>query len=1805
MVVLVRGVEEAFSSLKGLCAEMHRSQVLEEANRSNSSSSKYQFAGMESSDETIQHERFIGMPRQVLSMYREVHNASYMGILPEINRVWVTIDNRLYLWNYEQPDEVTEYEGLDDSDVIVSVALSAPKPGIFLENISYVLVVATLSEITLFAVTEGSCKILRTAYNTPCEGIVYKAVGSQCGRIFLAGSDGSISEFMYSTESRLSLWNINVALQSGRDACYLNKHGHWDSRMVRLAPSFLRLSNTPSHCADALADLAVDNMRHVLYCLSTGGQLCVCSLAGGHDHSVRRVGGNSAVYDVFTLARKWVDTQLGLHGDGGDTALRDGRSDNYKHDGGDDDANTNDEIDHRSLKYGRFSACFATSSSGAPLAAVGVHVVGVTDPSYGHHVVITSNNGTRICMHLTHRNGISYGGYGDMVPREATPVAIAVTAVLPPPAPGVQVGSSSSSSSSSSDPRQIEGGSLDGFVHRAYYGHGLSVMAYVGPRDSASSVIAVTKSYRNGSGDSRCSTTGTNSAGNGRGVVEEKSQEAGAKRAELAGVSLSDGEAEAGELIELINGVYGAFNGVLRDIKEDCSDMVQGRAPYVLELMRLTSSVSHDATSHRSYLTLEEVKSLSNALVSVAQPAPPQAISTTSLATETELIAQLCPAAIPNTTSGTSGEPVTGTVVRRLLALESQGLHVLIKRRPIDRVFTVMREILPLSQSSRHRSHNEGAVQSLLRDYGQEGFACMCVAIVCGTACPGESKGIAGEGARGVENAFRTQYLPTYLGQNTLLEGPQVQCERVSRHITTATFTASSFTRGVQLYLTHALCSVWHQPLLTCDREAPSLSPLWSEEVLSAVLAPTTALATFLEEYYPHATSATPFSEKDKTSLLSKHAQLVSEGATSSLSSSHVEETLLQAGHHENSLYTAHSVAKQLETSQLASLYRLVDKVRQVLQLLLLLVKRSQYLERRMRSLHKLGKKLVSKAEEAAMVSPRSLELSMSRDKVLRHAARVKRQAAALSSWRHLVPPAADGNSIGTTLHTVCTDIEHSAALKKELRTILCETRMVEEEAEAEEAEEGDDSSLGLDRSDLSGVSDTDIGAMAVGEGGLEDQRVGLFSSGPTQSAEALATQFYRHGFHYFSEADVHEYLAFQHLHHLICIRKRGSGHSEECHGELDRVVPKVARHLLSACPTWRDPEQVATSPLSTDSLLGEHCALLSELGSCEEALSLIVEICLATAKNFRGNPPLEVHEAAHEDGARADEHTYHTGINLSADQQREGCEACYTHLITSICVTAGISMEQRAGMLLLALQDPELGGDPCMLEIMCEGLRGRYTEELLLNLPTDYVGDFLRRRDRERLFEWFCRRGRQEQACGLMLELAYEDNGNPIAQRIQYLQQGLAVVPPGEYAVVERMLKFALIQSEAYIHVLTLSASEEAPAVFGRLSEEPGSSGSDGRGINSGVPGGDSGRHHYYHDASPSKQRDLMSSTSQHKAPRLSPGAGAVSEHTSDMHPGAHIRARDRERVLESARYRLGFTLVSEGEWCAECFHVVRDLHLWDVNLHLLSLLDLQQVPGADEALVIRLWKSYIYRLVPLHSKEGPRSQVGRFLSKQRHVTELDIDPSEHHAPSSSTFEDYERWLPALKESIQTLCTRLDDINDAAGEEPKSAKGQSSVPLAHLLSELENIAAELDIFSSGDDHQGSQHNTLRGWVADALMTVNIRPLHVVRAYVHVFWSAGRGFNPERIIKLLESLSYVLTEWLQEAIGDAAGARQDTHDLRSAVRSQELGNWMDTLRHQLSDMSGRALSVHHKDSLGRVHIEFQRLLRLVDDFSLH
>jgi nuclear pore complex protein Nup155 len=98
---------------------------------------------------------------------------SFLGILPEINRVYITIDNRLFLWNYRDgfvsrsssstfnlwrvfvfPNRVcSSYYVFDElGQIIVSVGLVKPKPGVFVEDIVYLLVIATPTEIIFLGV---------------------------------------------------------------------------------------------------------------------------------------------------------------------------------------------------------------------------------------------------------------------------------------------------------------------------------------------------------------------------------------------------------------------------------------------------------------------------------------------------------------------------------------------------------------------------------------------------------------------------------------------------------------------------------------------------------------------------------------------------------------------------------------------------------------------------------------------------------------------------------------------------------------------------------------------------------------------------------------------------------------------------------------------------------------------------------------------------------------------------------------------------------------------------------------------------------------------------------------------------------------------------------------------------------------------------------------------------------------------------------------------------------------------------------------------------------------------------------------------------------------------------------------------------------------------------------------------------------------------------------------------------------------------------------------------------------------------
>lgn len=71
-----------------------------------------------------------------------------MGVFPQIGRVWITIDNKLFLWNYEEGSDFLSYES--SSSIIVSVALVRPKRGNLKINTEFAVLSSPLRIIIFF-----------------------------------------------------------------------------------------------------------------------------------------------------------------------------------------------------------------------------------------------------------------------------------------------------------------------------------------------------------------------------------------------------------------------------------------------------------------------------------------------------------------------------------------------------------------------------------------------------------------------------------------------------------------------------------------------------------------------------------------------------------------------------------------------------------------------------------------------------------------------------------------------------------------------------------------------------------------------------------------------------------------------------------------------------------------------------------------------------------------------------------------------------------------------------------------------------------------------------------------------------------------------------------------------------------------------------------------------------------------------------------------------------------------------------------------------------------------------------------------------------------------------------------------------------------------------------------------------------------------------------------------------------------------------------------------------------------------------
>lgn len=233
----------------------------------------------EVADPGIRHHSCQPLPQAFTSQYTNVQFKSFMGLFPQINRAWLTVDSNLFLWAYTPFAESSAasdfyvYEGF--SQIIVSVALITPRPGVFVETVRYLLAVATPIEVTLLGVTfsaSGQLSLVPTNISIPTDNVLMlKILSADDGRIFMAGADGGLHQFIYAPHQSSSVFD----LFSSRPRKRARKIAHSSSSIASyLIPAFVK---SWFYSQNELVDLAIEG--NTLYALSQAGILSVYDIS--------------------------------------------------------------------------------------------------------------------------------------------------------------------------------------------------------------------------------------------------------------------------------------------------------------------------------------------------------------------------------------------------------------------------------------------------------------------------------------------------------------------------------------------------------------------------------------------------------------------------------------------------------------------------------------------------------------------------------------------------------------------------------------------------------------------------------------------------------------------------------------------------------------------------------------------------------------------------------------------------------------------------------------------------------------------------------------------------------------------------------------------------------------------------------------------------------------------------------------------------------------------------------------------------------------------------------------------------------------------------------------------------------------------------------------------------------------------------------------------------------------------------------------------------------------------------------------
>ncbi|KAF5355937.1 hypothetical protein D9756_004133 [Leucocoprinus leucothites] len=172
-----------------------------------------------------QKRRFIAIPEGLFQYYDSTKVTSHMGLMPELERAWISIDHKLFLWDYNDGQELNSFT--EQPDVITSVTLVRPKRKLFVDDINHLLVICTPVSVLFLGVSVTSTtgpdnrphkeiQFYATDIKVPTDIEMMSVAGTLDGRIFMAGAqDGCLYELHYQVaeswfDNRVQLVNHSV-----------------------------------------------------------------------------------------------------------------------------------------------------------------------------------------------------------------------------------------------------------------------------------------------------------------------------------------------------------------------------------------------------------------------------------------------------------------------------------------------------------------------------------------------------------------------------------------------------------------------------------------------------------------------------------------------------------------------------------------------------------------------------------------------------------------------------------------------------------------------------------------------------------------------------------------------------------------------------------------------------------------------------------------------------------------------------------------------------------------------------------------------------------------------------------------------------------------------------------------------------------------------------------------------------------------------------------------------------------------------------------------------------------------------------------------------------------------------------------------------------------------------------------------------------------------------------------------------------------------------------------------------------------